>query len=126
MVDLEQIAHEPPKPPSERRRTSRFPVQQEIRYRLVQARGPAHTGVGNTLDVSSGGILFTTSHPLPVGRLVEISMHWPAQLNGTCPLQFVAAGRVVRSERDRAAMRIQRYEFRTRSLNPVVARVVGA
>jgi len=29
-------------------------------------------------------------------------------------LQFVATGRVVRSENNRAALRIERYEFRTR------------
>jgi len=50
-----------------------------------------------------------------MGRTVEIAVNWPARLGGTCPLQFVATGRVVRSEADRAAVRIERYEFKTRS-----------
>ena len=100
---------------SDRRQTSRFPLQQEIRYRLVQSRTTAARGVGQTLDISSGGILFTTAERLPAGRMVEVAMNWPALLNGTCALQFVARGRVVRSDGKTAAVRIQRYEFRTRA-----------
>ena len=38
----------------------------------------------------------------------------PVRLDGTCALKFVATGHVVRAEEDRAAVQIQRYEFRTR------------
>ena len=72
------------------------------------------TGVGRTLNIGSGGILFTTEERLPTGRLVELSVNWPARLDGTCPLKMVARGRVVRSEDTKAAVRIERYEFRTR------------
>jgi hypothetical protein len=51
-----------------------------------------------------------------VGRTVEVAVNWPAKLGGTCPLKFVAIGRVVRSTDTNAAVRIQRYEFRTRSV----------
>jgi hypothetical protein len=51
---------------------------------------------------------------LPVGRSVELSVDWPAQLDGNCPLRFVAIGRVIRSEPKQAAVRIERYQFRTR------------
>jgi hypothetical protein len=50
-----------------------------------------------------------------MGHLVEISVNWPARLGGTCPLQFVAMGKVTRSETGQAAVRIERYEFKTRS-----------
>jgi len=50
--------------------------------------------------------------------MVELSVNWPARLDGTCALQFVATGRVVRSELNRAAVRIERYEFKTRSNRP--------
>jgi hypothetical protein len=52
-----------------------------------------------------------------MGRMVELAVNWPARLGGTCPLQFIATGRVVRSEPDKAAVKIERYEFRTRSVN---------
>src|SRR6202521_2528316 len=83
-----------------RRVTSRFPVREEVRYRVVHSRSSKVSGVGSTLNIGSGGILFTTQERLPVGRTVEISVNWPARLGGTCPLKFVATGRVVRSHAD--------------------------
>lgn len=56
-----------------------------------------------------------------MGRMVEISVNWPARLGGSCPLKFVATGPVVRSEPDKAAIRIEKYEFRTRSANGLAA-----
>lgn len=101
----------------ERRGTNRFPVREDIRYRVVQSRTANVSGCGATLNIGSGGILFTTQEKLPIGRMVELSVNWPARLDGVCPLQFVATGRVVRSEGLRAAVRIEKYEFKTRSMN---------
>ena len=64
--------------------------------------------------MSSSGILFTTSVPLSVGMTVELSITWPIALNGSCPLNLVVLGRVVRSDSEMAAMRFDRYEFQTR------------
>jgi hypothetical protein len=75
------------------------------------------------LNIGSGGILITTEEQLPMGLVVEISVNWPARLGGTCPLKFVAQGRVVRSEADKAAVRIERYEFKTRGTSAL--RVAG-
>jgi PilZ domain len=100
---------------SDRRENARFLVIEEVRYRVLKSRTVQFVGVGKTVDVSSGGILFTTSEPLPTGRFVEISMNWPARLDGTCPLQLVATGRIVRADTAKAVMRIEHYEFKTRS-----------
>jgi hypothetical protein len=105
----------------ERRGTNRFPVQQDVRYRIIQARNVSVSGSGTTLNMGSGGILFTTEGRLALGRMVEVSVNWPARLDGVCPLQFVATGRVVRSDSDRAAVRIERYEFKTRSSQALLA-----
>ncbi len=99
---------------ADRRGNSRFPVREEVRYRVLHPKSVPVSGAGKTLNISSGGILFTTEQKLPMGRLVELSVNWPAWLGGTCPLQFVALGRVVRAETARAAVRIERYEFKTR------------
>jgi hypothetical protein len=88
---------------------------------VTQARTAKIIGCGTTLNIGSGGILFTTEERLPLGRTVELSVNWPARLDGICPLQFVATGRVVRSDLQRAAVRIERYEFRTRSVNGLTA-----
>lgn len=99
----------------ERRGTGRFPVREEVRYRVVQSKACKVSGIGVTLNMGSSGILFTTQEKLPLHHMVEISVNWPARLGGTCPLQLVATGRVVRSEADKAAVKIERYEFKTRS-----------
>jgi hypothetical protein len=100
----------------DRRGNSRFPVREEVRYRVLSTKAVAITGVGKTLNISSGGILFTTEGRLPMGKLVEVAVNWPARLGGSCPLRFVAVGRVVRAEANEAAVRIERYEFKTRRI----------
>ena len=100
---------------SDRRGTTRFPLCEEVKYKLLHGK-ISTSGAGRTLNIGSGGVLFTTEERLPMGRMVELSVNWPARLDGTCPLKFVAVGRVIRSESDKAAVRIERYEFRTRSL----------
>lgn len=99
---------------TDRRGTSRFPLCEEVQYKVLHRAVIKNTGAGKTLNIGSRGILFTTEEKLPLGRTVELSVSWPARLGGTCPLKFVATGRVIRSEADRAAVRIERYEFRTR------------
>ncbi|MGO9231667.1 MAG: PilZ domain-containing protein [Bryobacteraceae bacterium] len=104
----------------ERRQTNRFPLRETLRYRLLNPKGDPVGGFGQTLNMGSGGILFTTEELLPVGRSVELAVDWPAQLNGNCPLKFVAVGRVVRSTQSQAAVRIERYQFKTRGRAPLV------
>jgi c-di-GMP-binding flagellar brake protein YcgR len=98
----------------DRRENSRFPVTEDVKYTVVHSKALKTKGSGKTLNFGSGGLLFTTEDRLPLGRTVELSVAWPALLGGKCPLQFVARGRVVRSESNRAAVKIERYEFRTR------------
>jgi len=98
----------------DRRGTSRFPVHEDVKYTVLQSKSLKSSGTGKTLNFGSRGILFTTEEKLPLGHTVELSVNWPARLGGTCALQFVATGRVVRAEPQRAAVRIERYEFKTR------------
>jgi PilZ domain len=107
----------------ERRGNSRYPVREDVRYSVLQSKAVQMNGSGKTLNISSGGILFTTSERLQPWQLVEVAVNWPATLHGTCLLQLVATGRVVRSDNDTAAIRIERYEFRTRPSSAVVAGV---
>ena len=97
----------------ERRSSGRFPIQQEVVYTLLDGKNRSEAGAGHTVDMSSGGILFTTTAALDPGKRLEIAVNWPARLDGTCRLKLVAMGRVVRIEADRAAIAIEHYEFRT-------------
>ena len=106
---------------ADRRHSDRFPIEREVRYRVMNKRGGDEAGDGKTLNISSSGVLFTTGHMLLPGRRLELSISWPAQLNNKCALKLVARGRVVRFEQGRAAIEIQQYEFRTASANSAAA-----
>ncbi len=97
----------------ERRSSGRFPIQQEVRYTILEGKNRSECGVGRTLDISSGGIRFTTEDRLRTGKRMELAVSWPARLDGTCRLKLVAMGRVVRAEGHQVAVTIEQYEFRT-------------
>lgn len=99
----------------ERRRSSRFPIEREVRYKTLNQRTEILAGNGKTLNISSSGVLFTSDHDLPVGTRLEVSISWPAQLNEKCLLNLVARGRVTRHTKGQLALQIQQYEFRTQS-----------
>ncbi len=110
----------------DRRGTGRFPLRQDMSYRLLHSKSDPETGSGRTLNIGSGGILFTTEELLPVGRSVEVSVDWPAQLDGNCRLKFVAVGRVIRAEPRQAVVRIERYQFKTRGRTPIALPALAA
>jgi hypothetical protein len=100
---------------ADRRHSDRFPIAREVRYRVLNKRGGEEEGEGNTVNISSSGVLFTSEHLLLPGRRMELSISWPALLNNQVALKLVARGRVVRFEEGLAAIEIQQYEFRTQS-----------
>ncbi len=110
---------------NDRRNSDRFPIERELRYRVLSKRGAEEVGEGITVNISSSGVLFTTKHLLVPGRRMEVSINWPAQLNNKCALRLVARGRVVRFEEGLVALEIQQYEFRTTSAGPGVAAAVA-
>lgn len=99
---------------SDRRAADRYPIEREVRYKVLSKKDGDEAGTGTTINMSSSGVLFTTDHLLIPGKRLELAISWPAQLNGNCALKLVAKGRVVRYEEGRAAIQIQQYEFRTK------------
>jgi len=99
----------------DRRATDRFPLENDVRYKLLEARRIMQTGQGRTRNISSSGIMFTTEARLPLGQRIELAVDWPAQLNEHCGLKLVALGKIVRSSDDVAAINIEKYDFRTRA-----------
>jgi len=102
-----------PKGSSDRRTSGRFPIVRDVRYKVLNSRGEKETGTGKTINISSTGILFSADEALTPGRRLEISISWPAQLDGKCGLKLVARGRVVRCRGKSVAVEIEKYEFRT-------------
>lgn len=98
---------------ADRRASDRFPIEREVRFKMLSKRHTGDPGLGTTINMSSSGVLFTTNQPLLPGKRVEMAISWPAQLENRTPLKLVARGRVVRCEGGAAAVEIQQYEFRT-------------
>jgi hypothetical protein len=94
-----------------RRANHRYPISMELTYWVVTEGN--HAGVGRTLDMSSRGICCSGLGPLRAGGKLEVSLSWPVSL-GSCPLKLVIVGRVLRSDAERTAIAILKYQFRTR------------
>jgi hypothetical protein len=91
----------------------RYPITLEIEYRLLNKGRIERVGIGRTLNISSGGVLFETDDSFPAGASIELMMNWPFLLEGVCPLKLAVRGRVVRSDSHRIAIRTKHHEFRT-------------
>ena len=63
--------------------------------------------------MSSGGVLVTFQHEISAGTPVELTIEWPAVLDGRVPLRLVAVGTVMRCEISRFAVGLERHHFRT-------------
>ena len=101
---------------ADRRSAVRFPIEQDVRYKVFN-RNTIEVGSGKTINMSSNGVLFTTERTLAPGERLEVAVNWPAHLDNKCPLKLVTTGRVIRSEDGRAAIAIERYEFRTQGIH---------
>src|SRR5450432_703624 len=97
----------------ERRSKRRFPIDREVKYKMLYGQRIAETGTGRTLNLSSAGVWFSTENMLTSGMPVELSLSWPVLLNDSCPMKLMVYGCVVRSNERGAAVSIERYEFRT-------------
>jgi hypothetical protein len=97
----------------ERRGSKRMPIERDVRYTVPGLAA----GSGRTVNISSGGVLFTTQSHLREGDEVELAISWPVLLNNLTPIKLVVTGHLIRSDYARAAMRIKKYEFRTRGFS---------
>ena len=106
---------------TDRRSSDRFPIERKVRFKILSNRKyPDELGAGQTVNMSSTGLLFTSDLVLLPGRKMEVSISWPAQLNSKTPLQLVTRGTVVRSEDSTIALEIQKHEFHTQSASAAI------
>src|SRR5678815_3455648 len=100
-------------PLNDRRSDHRYPVKAALKYRIVLPNRKVVTGIGGTVNMSSGGILVHTADFLPRGIAIELSIAWPARLNNTVALKLLVIGQTVRTLDNCTAVAIHRHEFRT-------------
>ncbi len=100
----------------ERRSRTRYPVELNVRYRALNG-GRALAGFGRTLNISSHGLLIASEQRfVHDGSRLQVHLEWPTLLHGITPLQLIAQCRVIRCQSAGFAVRLERYQFRTRRL----------
>ena len=108
---------------NDRRSKFRFSIVREMRYKLAENGVVVAAGSGQTINIGSGGVAFSSEQALTPGGFVELSISWPVLLDETCPMRLVIFGRVLRCTGEAAVCSIDKYEFRTQSRT---IRTVGA
>jgi hypothetical protein len=98
----------------ERRVKSRYPLELNVRYQAMGAAGPV-AGVGQTVNMSSSGMLLACASQIPEGTRLKIYVEWPSLLDGTTPLQLITVGTVVRVADIGISIIFESYQFRTMS-----------
>ncbi|HTP30773.1 MAG TPA: hypothetical protein VMJ75_01285 [Candidatus Acidoferrales bacterium] len=106
---------------AERRRRRRFELRRQLRYKVAEEGVVVASGAGETINIGSGGVAFCAENRLQPGAFVELSISWPMLLDENCPMRLTVFGRVLRSQGNRAACSVDKYEFRTQSrkLEPI-------
>ena len=97
----------------DRRLDRRYPLQLELKWKLIRRRRVLDSGKGQTIDLSSGGILFDPGRHLPEGLNIELAISWPVLLRDVAPMQLVATGKIVRATARHTAIQTVQHEFRT-------------
>jgi hypothetical protein len=98
--------------PEERRVNQRFAIHLPVHFRVSLKGASSRWGTGVTIDVSSGGVSFRCRRPLPVGSHIEMLIDWPAKFDDVYPIDLQSTGFVVRSDGNRAAVRMTARHFR--------------
>jgi hypothetical protein len=103
----------------DQRVNERYPIALELQYKLLN-KGREHLGVGRTLNVSSGGVLFEADALLPATGPIELAMSWPFLLEEICKLKLVMRGRIVRCETNSKVIAVKAayHEFHTAGIRP--------
>jgi hypothetical protein len=111
------IAHDPSASremyETDRRSACRYPIILPLRYTLIRGEHAAELGRGTTLNISSRGVLFEAQDRLPDQSEIELAVRWPVLLQGSCALQLIIRGRVVRIRNNAIAILTKFREFRT-------------
>jgi hypothetical protein len=106
--------HAPLEP--DRRLNLRYPIAIPLKYKLLRSGKVVKTGQGQTLNLSSSGVLMECDVALPKGAVVELSLAWPARIDGKVGLSLVATGTTLRTTARGTAVVLSQHHFRTRSL----------
>jgi hypothetical protein len=103
---------------NDRRTSRRFPLRLALRYRRTGSSPASNWMSGESLNISSTGLLFTTTEAVQPGQGIEAFVAWPVCLDKRIPLKLVIKGSIVRNTGDHTAICFERYEFKTSQMPP--------
>jgi PilZ domain len=97
----------------EQRKHQRF----DLRLPIELIHGAVHKPAGETRNVSSSGVLFTSTLPMEVGESIEYMITFPKAPGTRADVRLRCVGKVLRNELETTfAATLERYEFlRTRA-----------
>lgn len=105
----------------ERRASRRYPINLSTCYEIRNQNGRSASGSARVVNISSGGLLLYSEHPIEKGQTIFLRIDWPALLNNVVPLTLRVEGPTVRAEGNYTAVRILKSEFRIRPASRTVA-----
>ena len=100
----------------ERRSRTRFPIELGAHYTVDGGNDISATG--QTVNISSNGVLITSAHEVSPDTSIRVVIEWPILIGNGRPLALHTHGTVVRSDNGLVAVRLSTHEFRTQPKPP--------
>lgn len=97
----------------DRRLSTRYPIELELQYTLMNTGRIKSRGFGRTLNISSSGVLFEADALLNPDDQVALGVNWPFMLEDGCHLKLEIHGHIVRRDAKTTAVRVESHAFRT-------------
>jgi hypothetical protein len=72
----------------DRRAGWRFPLASDLRYEILSGHRDPLQGTGNVENISSKALAFHSDRKLEPGWRLQVSMSWPARLDGVLMLRI--------------------------------------
>lgn len=109
----------------ENRKNQRFELR--LPFELVRSGHRSNIVQGQTLNLSSNGVMFEVDQAMAVGEIIEYFITLPTGQNPEEDVRLRCMGKVIRSHENFAAATMERYEFvRTSPSTGEAASATGA
>jgi hypothetical protein len=92
----------------EQRKNQRFDLH--LPFEILRD-GPKDRLMGETKNVSSAGVLFSTESPVGIGEAIEYLITFPKAPKARIPVKLHCVGKVLREDQSAYAVSLERYEF---------------
>jgi len=93
----------------EQRKSKRFDLRLPVE--LVRSGSLAIGKMGQTMNMSSSGVLFCSEAPVRVGEPIEYLITLPPSPGSESELRLRCMGTIIRQSESTAAATLERYEF---------------